>query len=255
VQFKNPNEAMENLEKQACRILLKRPENHDPHFRELIDLLFRQVMELHGGLGNEKIIRLESSVFISSAAATTPLHFDPEVGFFSQIEGEKFYHAYAPADVSEPELERFYKRGVVDIAQVPLNKRDPQLEHVFDLLPGKSFHQPQNSPHWVRTGNERSISYTFVFETEAGRALGRTRAFNHYVRKMRMSPALPGVNPAKDARKAGFMQTVLPVRIKIDRVYARVIEPTRKLGSIMVRKSGVYPFYKKHFAPSASGDE
>ena len=168
-------EALERLGTESFRVLLKRPEDYDPRFRELLDALFRQVVDLRGGMGDEKVVRLQGSILISSAATTTPFHFDPEVGFFSQIEGEKMYHVYSPTVISEAELERFYVRGSVNIAQVDLEGRDKSREYVFQLGPGKGFHQPQNAPHWVETTSSRSISYTFVFETNKTRARGRVR--------------------------------------------------------------------------------
>ena len=207
-----PSEAIAQLDTKPLRILLKRPENQDARFRDLLHHLFQQVADLPGGPGSERILRLESAILISSASTITPLHFDPEIGFFSQIEGEKIYHVYSPADTSEAELERFYIRGVVDIAVLKIDSRNPAHEHVFHLRPGKGMHQPQNSPHWVETGTTRSVSYTFVFETEASRALGRTRAFNHYERKFGLKPALPGTHPQRDAVKAEAMRAVIPVR-------------------------------------------
>ena len=130
---------------------MKRPEKHDPRFRDLLDALFRQIVDLRGGLGRERVVRLESSVLVSSAATTTPFHFDPEINFFAQVHGDKMYHVYSPSVVTEAELERFYIRGVVNIGQVKLQGRDRSREHVFALGPGKGFHQPQNAPHWVET--------------------------------------------------------------------------------------------------------
>src|ERR1700677_1804046 len=217
-----PSQALENLEARSFRVLLKRPESHEPQFRELLDVLFRQIVELRGGLGSERDVRLESSILISSAATTTPIHFDPEIGFFSQIEGEKFYHVYPPGSVSEPELERFYVRGEVAIGKVDLGKRDAAQEHVFNLSPGKGFHQPQNSPHWVQTGKSRSVSYTLVFETDATRAFGRTRAFNHYQRMSGLRPANPGKHSALDSAKASAMLAVIPARKLVGRMISKV---------------------------------
>jgi hypothetical protein len=207
-----PSEAMARLNSAAIRILLKRPENHDPAFRRLLDALFAQVVALRGGLGSERLVRLESAVFITSAASTTPFHFDPEINFFSQIEGEKTYHVYAPASVREIDLEDFYLQGQVSIGQVDLRKCDPVHEHVYTLRAGDGFHQPQNSPHWVQTQASRSISYSFVFETDATRARGRARACNHYLRKMGIDPFVPGGHPARDALKAGAMRMLIPLR-------------------------------------------
>src|ERR1043166_3074928 len=205
-------EAFDRLDESNSRILLKRPERYDARFRELLDKLFRQVIDLRGGLGSEQLLRLESAVLISSAATITPFHFDPEINFFAQIEGNKTYHVYSPSTLSEAELERFYIRGVVNIGQVGLDGRDPAHEHVFCLQPGKGLHQPQNAPHWVETCASRSVSYAFVFETDASRARGRVRAFNYYLRKLWLNPARPGAHPSLDKLKASTMQAMIPLR-------------------------------------------
>jgi hypothetical protein len=219
-----PLQAIENLERGNHRVLLKRPEDHDSRFRDLLDVLFRQVVDLRGGLGNERVERLESAVLISSGSTTTPIHFDPEVGFFSQIEGEKFYHVYPPAYACETDLERFYIRGRVDIGNVDISKLDPSREHIFALGPGKGLHQPQNAPHWVRTGKSRSVSYTLVFQTDASRALGRTRAFNYCLRKFGVDPSRPGTHPGLDAAKARTMYGAIPIQLA-----GRVLNKTKRV--------------------------
>jgi hypothetical protein len=219
-----PLEALDRLDTRGCRVLMKRPEKFDPRFRGLLDRLFRQVMELRGGLGYERVLRLESAVLISSAATTTPFHFDPEVNFFAQIEGEKIYHVFSPSALTEAELESFYVRGVVNIGQVGLQGRNPKHEHIFTLGPGKGMHQPQNAPHWVETGESRSVSYAFVFETDATRARGRVRAFNHYQRKLWLTPTLPGTRPAFDGIKAGAMRALIPAR----KVVVKIVEKTQE---------------------------
>jgi hypothetical protein len=205
-----PHQAIGLLDSQPTRILLKRPEDHDKRFRELLDTLFHQVMALRGGLRGETLVRLEGGIFISSAASTTPFHFDPEINFFSQIEGEKIYHIYPPHSVTEAELEQFYIRGAVAIGQVPLKGREG--ERVFTLGPGKGLHQPQNAPHWVQTQGSRSVSYAFVFETDATRARGRVRSFNHLLRGLGADPVPPGVKRGSDAVKAAAMRIGIPLR-------------------------------------------
>ncbi len=197
-----PTEAIQRLDEQPIRILLKRAENHDPRFRALADQIIGQLRSMPGGLGNRPIQRMQSSIFITSAAATTPLHFDPEVNFFFQIEGDKTYHVYPPDDVAEPELENFYQKGEISICQVKLEERNPEKEQIYNLKAGHGFHQPQNSPHWVQTQAMRSISYSIVYETDVDQALGRTRAFNGSLRKIGMTPAAPGAKPALDKAKA-----------------------------------------------------
>lgn len=217
-----PHEALLRIDSGSRRVLLKRPENYDARYRQLMLGLFEQVLEMRGGLArDERVVRLESSILVSSAATITPFHFDPEVSFFFQIEGEKSYHLYSPAALHEAELEQFYWMGIVNIGQVDFAGRDPKDEHVFHLRAGLGMHQPQNSPHWVQTGPARSISYVFSFETNRSRELGRTRAFNHYMRKLGLTPAPPGRRPALDAVKARVMEGVIPLRKAAGRIARR----------------------------------
>jgi hypothetical protein len=218
-----PYEALQRLDSEENRVLLKRPENYDPRYRELMRVLFAQVLEMRGGLApGEHVVRLDSSILVSSAATITPFHFDPEVSSFFQIEGEKVYHLYAPGALSEAELEQFYWMGIVNIGQVDLAGRDPVHEHVFRLSPGMGMHQPQNSPHWVETVSTRTISYVFSFETNFSRALGRTRAFNYYMRKAGLTPAPPGSRLGLDAGKARLMEFAIPARKAVRGVIERV---------------------------------
>ncbi len=208
----DPVETLETLETRPARLLFKRPENHDSRFRSLLNALFGQVVAFQPHLAKERIVRLESAVFITSAATTTPFHFDPEINFFAQIEGEKTYHVYDPQVLSEHELENFYRRNMINIGQVDLAGRDPAAEVVFDLRPGLGLHQPQNSPHWVETRAGRSISYSFVFETESSRAIGRARSFNHMLRRLGINPSQPGTAPGRDILKSESVKLMRPVR-------------------------------------------
>jgi len=194
-------EALRRLDRAPVRLLFKRPENYSAQFRALFEQLLEQVLRLRGGLHGEQIVRREAGLLVTSAHCITPVHFDPEIAFFLQIEGPKTYHLYAPASLSEPELERFYRRGVVSIAEVDLSARDAREERVFRLAAGDGVHQPQNSPHWVETGAQRCVSYTFVFETDVTRARCRTRACNYLLRRAGIEPAAPGRHPRRDRAK------------------------------------------------------
>lgn len=208
----SPSQAIDRLKTESVRILLKRPQDYDSRFQKLLDGLVEQVVSRSQGLKDDRIVRLESSIFLTSAKTLTPFHFDPSAVFFFQIAGDKIYHLYPPAALTEPEMEQFYFRGMVDIAQVELNRRDPRLEHVFNLSAGKGLHQPQNAPHWVETSGDISISYSFFFETQAARKISRTRGFNYYMRKMGAQPTPPGAHPRMDAFKADAMGVWIPCR-------------------------------------------
>src|SRR5471030_3053272 len=140
-----PDQAFAQFSSGPMRLLLKRPENYDAAFKELLDQLFDKVIELRGGLNGEKIVRRESAIFVSAAASTTPFHFDPEINHSFLIEGAKHYRASSPSAVRESVLEDFYEEGKTEIGQVDLATRDKGLEPVFGLVPGIGFHKPQDS--------------------------------------------------------------------------------------------------------------
>ncbi len=216
-----PHEALKRLGSGKQRILLKRPERYDRRFRVLLERLFAQVLELGGGLSGSTLVRLDSSILISSAASITPFHFDPEISFFFQVDGDKDYHIFSPAVATEPELERHYVKGIVNIGQLAFEGRDPAHEYVFRLAPGRGMHQPRNAPHWVETKDSPSVSYVFSIETERTRELGRTRAFNHYQRRLGLKPAVPGLHPGRDAVKARAMEVAIPIRKSLGEIVRR----------------------------------
>ena len=223
-----PHEAFDQLTAGSYKILLKRLERHHDGFRDLLNTLFAQMKEqLQRNRFPDDAVRLESSIFISAPQATTPFHFDPEVNFFSQIEGEKVYHLYEPSVLSEDEVEPLYVRATTDIGQVDLARRDPSAEHVFRLQPGTGLHQPQDAPHWVETVGSRSVSYTFVFETREGRMRSRVRSFNAYLRRLHLDPARPGDRPAVDTIKAATMAAAIPVRRQIGKAVRSVYGPKK----------------------------
>ncbi|HUS23312.1 MAG TPA: hypothetical protein VM369_00040 [Candidatus Binatia bacterium] len=201
-----PQRALEQLDAVPRRVLLKRPERHDPRYAELLRELFADVAERHPQLHSERIVRLESAIFISSGRTVTPFHFDAESAFFSQIEGGKQYHVYLPDAVDESLLESFYARGATGVGHLDLARCDPAREYVFRLRPGHGFHQPHDAPHWVETGAGRSVSYSFVFETVASRRRCRTRAFNHWLRGRGVTPPPIGAHPLGDTIKAAVMR-------------------------------------------------
>lgn len=218
-----PHEAFDQLTDGAYKILLKRLERYDQNFRDLLYALFDQVKAQlrRCGYCNE-VVRLELSIFISAPWATTPFHFDPEVNFFTQIEGEKIYHLYEPSALGEDEVEPLYVRATVDIGQVDLGRRDASGEHVFRLRPGTGVHQPQDSPHWVETIGSRSVSYTFVYETREAHNRARVRAFNYYLRRLHIEPMRPGLSSARDAMKAAAMAAAIPVRKRLGKTLRRL---------------------------------
>lgn len=218
-----PVQALDDLKRGAYRIILKRPERYDARFAVLLRSLFEQVCRARAWPIDDIVVRLDGAVLINSGAAITPLHFDPEVSFFFQIAGTKTYHLFEKAALSEGDLERAYVRDKRDIGKIARGLAAEAREFVFDLGPGCGIHQPQNTPHWVQTGPGVAISYVFSIETEAGRALGRTRAFNFVQRSVGLKPANPGRRPRNDLRKAAVMRLVYAVRPLVEPAVRKLV--------------------------------
>ena len=207
-----PSAAIDNIENSGYRIILKRPERYDRRFGHLLETLFSEVRSLRSWPIDERVVRLDGAILISSSAAITPLHFDPEVSFFFQIAGNKTYHLLNSETMTEEELEAFYVRGKLDIGQVAYDRHRDAREYLFELSPGMGMHQPQNTPHWVQTHNSPTISYVFSIETNHSRARGRTRGFNHIQRQLGLPPATPGARPHLDEWKSGSMRAAFGLR-------------------------------------------
>ncbi len=211
----SPGDAIANIGNGAYRVILKRPERYDVRFRLLLEQVATSISSICNVSSEERIVRLDGAILVNSAEAITPLHFDPEISFFFQIAGAKRYHLFDPRKVAEDELERFYVKGKLDIGQVEFARRAGSREFVFELKPGMGIHQPQNTPHWVYTHDQYSISYVVSFETERGQALGRTRGFNYVERRLGFRPALPGTLPHLDALKSQTMAAAFALKRRI----------------------------------------
>jgi hypothetical protein len=156
----------------------------------------------------------EAFIFVSSAGSTTPFHIDPEYNFLLQIRGTKFMTVFDREDrsvLSELELEN-YLSG----AHRNLTFKDEYQPKgtVFELPPGVGLHVPVTAPHWVKNGDEVSISLSITFQTPENDRRRTVYRFNAELRKKGLNPAPYGRSKVRDAvkfnayrvaRRAGLM--------------------------------------------------
>ena len=116
-------EVVDGIERGIHKLLLKRPENHDANFRALLDQCLSEALDLVE-IRRSDVVRADSFIFVTGRDAITPLHFDPEYGFFMQIVGRKTYNLWSPNDVDTDHLERHYARQVVDVGKVSVDNPD-----------------------------------------------------------------------------------------------------------------------------------
>jgi hypothetical protein len=180
---------------EDCRswMVLKNVEA-DPEYRDLLHGCLAEVARLGHPLLRRVSLR-EGFVFISSPGAVTPYHMDPELNFLLQVRGRKRTHVFDPALVSEGELERFYSGAHRNL----VFKGDyEETAEAFEISAGEGVHVPVTAPHWVRNGDEPSVSFSITVMTPATERRGTLYALNHARRQRGGDPASVGQSPWRD---------------------------------------------------------
>lgn len=177
----------------------------DPDYRAL---LLECVEELRPH--SERILpgthQPEAYIFISSAGSVTPFHFDDEHNFLLQIRGWKHVHTWTPdrAGISQRDLERYYLGGHRNI---PLRDEIAPLAETFRLEPGQGLHIPVHSPHWVKNGDEVSVSFSVTFRSAPLSRDASIHWLNGKLRRFGLSPRPPGKALVGDGAKAWTART------------------------------------------------
>jgi len=204
------------IELAEAWIILKHVEREDG-YREVMEQAVVDALRLAGPAGQElfrKIKWFEAIVFITSPNRVTEYHIDRECSWIFQIRGNKSIHLFDRADkdvVPEEELERFY---TVDNRA---SQYKPQFEEralVYDMVPGTGVHIPVNTPHWLKNGNNVSITLNVNFQFHDAEISNLYKA-NYYLRKLGLKPAIPGTHKTADRAKAWAFTCALAVKRKL----------------------------------------
>lgn len=160
---------------------------HDPLYRDLLDRCLADVTPLAErrtpGTGQR-----EGYVFISSPGAVTPFHIDNEHNFLLQIQGGKTIHIW-PADdreaVSEEQLEAYHDGAHRNLAY---DERIAPRGVPYRLEPGDGVFVPITAPHWVRNGDEVSISLSVTFRSGHSERQSAVYRCNRRLRALGLRP-------------------------------------------------------------------
>ena len=140
-------------------------------------------------------------IFLSSPGSVTPYHMDPEHNFLLQIRGSKRIHMFDGRDrsmLSEEELEQFYRGGHRNLTY-PTNGN--RRGWTFDLSPGFGLHFPVTAPHYVRNGEEVSVSFSITFRTPDLKRRRLVHIGNGFLRRRGIRPRPAGMHPRYDFLK------------------------------------------------------
>ena len=186
---------------EACRswMVLKNVEL-DSEYRALLDNCLEEI-KVFSELLSKGMCKREGFIFITSPLSVTPYHIDIEHNFLLQIRGTKTINTFNKSDrsiLSELELEAFYSGAHRNL----LFKEEYQDKALtFELGPGTGLHVPLTTPHWVKNGDQVSISFSITFRTEESERRSLVYAANARLRKLGLSPAPFGCSFLQDTAK------------------------------------------------------
>ena len=173
----------------------------DPEYCALVDQCLDEIQQFTDPI-MPGMFKREGFVFITSPGGVTPFHMDPEYNFLLQIRGKKTASLLDVSDrsiVSEELLEKFlsgdeYKHDFKD--------EYPDKAFTSELNPGEGLHFPLNWPHWVKNGNEVSISFSITFRNHESERREIVYKVNNYLRKRAINPRPYGQSRLIDSAKS-----------------------------------------------------
>lgn len=201
-----------------CRswMVLKNVEQ-DLSYSKLMEQCLKEI-RLAAGARIQNMHQKEGFIFVSSPGAVTPYHIDPEHNFLLQIRGSKTVAIFDPADrelLPHETLERFYSGFR---RRLTLHESHRNRAREFNLKPGVGLHFPVTAPHWVKNGDEVSISFGITFRSKDSARRETLYRINSVLRKIGIDPVEPGRSDWRDAMKMGTYNTVRGFKRALRRV-------------------------------------
>ena len=196
-------EAIESIESSDAWVVLSHVE-FEPEYRPILEATICDVLRLTRRNLLSKVKWFEAILFVTSPNRLTPYHLDRECAWLLQIQGNKEIHLFNKADkdlVPDQELERFWA------ADNQAAKYKAELEDramVYQMRPGTGVHIPVNTPHWLKNGNNVSVSMNVNFHFHDSE-WGNIHKANYYLRKKGIQPRPAGASPLSDLAKRQMM--------------------------------------------------
>ncbi|WDA42714.1 JmjC domain-containing protein [Erythrobacter sp. BLCC-B19] len=131
-------------------------------------------------------------IFISGPGTHTPFHFDAEYNILFQIAGDKIFAAYPPAPpfLDLAQREAYHRAGENMLDWTP-DFAAAGEQHL--LGPGDALFVPHAAPHWVRAGDQPSVSLSVTWQCRTSRAVADALRLNPLLRRV----GLPPFDPAR----------------------------------------------------------
>ncbi len=194
-------ETLRRIEEECSWLVLKNVER-DAQYKALLDACLDEIQPHSEPLAPGMCGR-EAFIFVSSAGSTTPFHIDPEYNFLLQIRGTKSMTVFDRADravISEQTLEKYYSGAHRNLEFKPEYEAKGQT---FELAPGTGLHVPVTAPHFVKNGDQVSISLSITFQNPENERRRTLYHANAELRKRGLNPAGAGESKLRDGVKVG----------------------------------------------------
>jgi hypothetical protein len=212
------HEVLHAIGERPSWVVLKNLER-DPAYRDLVDRCLDEV-RIFSEASCPGMNKREAFVFVSSPGSVTPFHMDPEHNFLLQIRGDKTIAQYDPVVLHEEQLERFYGGGD---RSLPYREAFDAHARRHRIGPGQGLYFPVTTPHWVRVGDEPSISLSITFRTEESNRREHVYRVNRLLRRAGIVPLGYGRSHARDVCKVAAFSAARAV-YRVVRGLGRSIE-------------------------------
>ena len=199
-------DTLRHLDELGTWMKLSHAHEVDGAYRALMDDLLLDLEELSGEPLRDLISWKMLTIFLASPGVMTPYHIDHESNFLLQVRGSKevcLFDGLDRAVLPVDEIERFYS-GNAEAARYRSELSDRGT--VYRLTPGTGVHHPPLAPHWVRNGDEVSVSVSVSFCMRPLDRQAKIHQANLVMRRLGLHPSVIGQHPLRDRMKEATLQ-------------------------------------------------
>jgi hypothetical protein len=200
---------IDRIENAGAWIILRRADKN-PEYGAILDQCLAELEELIGIDLRKGMKSRAAIVFITSPNRISAYHIDRECNFLLQVHGDKQISIFDRFDrtvLPEEEIERFW---TVDNNAAIYKEQHQDRAVVYDFKPGTGVHIPVNAPHWVKNGNNISVTIAMTFQFHDS-ALANIYRTNYFLRKVGIVPTPPGRSRIRDTLKSSVMGSAIGV--------------------------------------------
>jgi hypothetical protein len=189
-----------NIATNDSIVILKHTEQ-DPVVGPLLRAFLGRVVDCAGARMRDDVLVGEALIFISSPKRMTPYHIDGETNFIVQVAGDKTVCVFDHADrqlLTEEEIESYHTGNYSSAVYKPDLQK---AATVYDLRAGSGIHVPPTAPHWVKNGDNVSVTLSIGYELRSIRREALVYRMNSRLRRIGLKPAAPARSPWRDRAK------------------------------------------------------